>query len=139
MGAAWPLSMGIQGVYGSKHPPGRYKWSPKPSHAPLTEHVPRCSSREASPRMAMGHQGREERAKGANVRLSLAEFSEPRKIPASAFHNVRPDVGLEKGLWRLLGLRSRRQKAANYLQTMFALCLHPCFACCSSNQYFLLK
>ena len=37
------------------------------------------------------------------MRLSLAEFSEPRKIPAFAFHKVPPDVGLEMELWGLLG------------------------------------
>lgn len=34
LGPAWPLSKSAQGVHGSD-PPGRYKWSPRASHAPL--------------------------------------------------------------------------------------------------------
>lgn len=57
------------------------------------------------------------------MRLSLAEFSEPRKIPAFALSNEPPDLGLEKGLWRLPEPRSCRQMAVNYLRTGSAFLL----------------
>lgn len=45
---------------------------------------------EASPGMAVGRQGREEKVKEVCVRLSLAEFSEPRKYLHLLFTRFGP-------------------------------------------------
>lgn len=70
-----------------------------------------------------GNLGRGERGKEAGARPRLAEFSEPRRVICICFSPSSSRFGLEKVVWRLLGLKSCSQKAADYLKNSVCLTL----------------
>lgn len=59
----------------------------------------------------------------SRCKAGLAEFSEPRRVICICFSPSSSRFGLEKVVWRVLGLKSCSQKADDYLKNSVCLTL----------------